>query len=154
MGVFKVGLGFEDCCEDVLGLAGKENFFEKNVEAAMLIKKFSRKICVYAYWLFGLPGSTVDSLECNLQMISKLIRGDVIDIVSPKIFIPYPGTDFYTDPEKYLIEITSRNWDEYERRNPPFPYKCNTIENTEVYRGLLRAFDICHNNYVEKRSRK
>ena len=150
MGVFKVGLGFEDCCEEVLGLAGKENFYVKNVEAAMLIKKFSRKICVYAYWLFGLPGSTVDSLECNLQMISKLIRGDVIDIVSPKIFIPYPGTDFFTDSEKYLIEITSRNWDEYERRNPPFPYKCNTIENTEVYRGLLRTFDICHNNYVEK----
>ena len=101
-----------------------------------------------------MPGSTVDSLECKLLMISQLISGHVIDIVSPKIFIPYPGTDFYTDPEKYLIEITSRNWDEYERRNPPFPYKCNTIENTEVYRGLLRAFDICHNNYVEKRSRK
>lgn len=150
MGVFKIGLGFEDCCEDVLKLAGKNNFFQKNVQAALQIKQYSTKICVYAYWLLGLPGTTTETLECNLKMIDTLIRDNVVDIVSPKIFIPYPGTEFYKNSEKYFSKSISDDWDNYERRNPPFPYKYKNISDKEIYDGLMEVFDICHKNYLCK----
>lgn len=151
MGVFKVGLGFEDCCEEVLNLAGKSNFFQKNVRAALKIKHYSNKICVYAYWLLGLPGTTSNTLKYNVETISKLLRENIVDIVSPKIFIPYPGTEFYKNSEEYFSDNISDNWDEYERRNPPFPYKYRNISDEEIYNGLMEIFDVFHRNLLYKR---
>ena len=33
------------------------------------------------------------------------------------IFQPYPGTCFYTDPEKYGVEILETDWDRWNRFN-------------------------------------
>ena len=95
IGVFKLCLGIEDCNENVLKISNKSATFADSVKAAQTIKNYSDNICVYAYWLIGLPGTTIETMEENIQQMKKLIEDNLVDIISPKIFIPYPGTQFF-----------------------------------------------------------
>ncbi|MEE1218392.1 MAG: radical SAM protein [Ruminococcus sp.] len=150
IGVFKIGIGIEDCDNLILRNANKPSTFELNVNSAKIIKRVSDNICVYAYWIIGLPGSTIESLEKNLEQMKELIENNIIDIVSPKIFIPYPGTSYFDEPNKYGIMITSYNWDLYERRNPPFPFCYDNLTDIQLYDYLLKSFKTCHESYLSK----
>lgn len=150
IGVFKLCLGIEDCNENVLKISNKRASFADSVKAAQTIKKYSDNICVYAYWLIGLPGSTIETMEENIQQMKKLIEDNLVDIISPKIFIPYPGTQFFENPEAYGIHITSYDWNSYERRNPPFPYHYDNVSDKDLYRYLLKALKVCHEAYCKK----
>lgn len=150
IGVFKICLGIEDCNEKVLRISNKKAMFTDSVRAAQTIKKYSDNICVYAYWLIGLPGSTIETMEENIFWMRKLIEENQVDLISPKIFIPYPGTQFFNNPEVYGIHITSYHWDLYERRNPPFPYHYDKVSDKELYRYLLKALKVCHEAYERK----
>lgn len=154
IGVFKVCLGIEDCNDEILKFSNKNTTFARNVEAAKIIKENSKNICVYAYWLIGLPGSTLETLAENLVQMKRLIVEDLVDIISPKIFIPYPGTQFFENPKLYGINIESYDWDLYERRNPPFPYYYDKISNHDLYIYLLESLNICHEAYVNKYGEK
>jgi radical SAM superfamily enzyme YgiQ (UPF0313 family) len=113
--VIKIGLGFEDCNDEINKIANKSVTFADNVKAAKRIRRYAPNICVYAYWLIGLPGTSMESVDENIQAIRKLISSETIHIISPKIFIPYPETNFWENSEKYNIAITSKNWNDYEK---------------------------------------
>lgn len=88
IGVIKICLGIEDADDNVLDISNKNVKFSDNMEAAVLIKRMAPDICVYAYWIIGLLGSTVNSLKLNLLAMKKVIEEGIIDIISPKVFIP------------------------------------------------------------------
>ncbi len=150
IGVYKICLGFEDCDNGVLSISGKPVTFQDNINAAIIIKKTEPEICVYAYWLFGLPGSTTDSMDKNLEAMHYLITHDIVDIVSPKVFIPYPGTIFFEHHAKYGLTSLSFDWDLYERRNPPYPYLYETISHELIFKYLIKGFQTCHAAYRRK----
>lgn len=150
IGVVKICLGIEDCNDLILKKSKKNVTFYENIEAAKAIKENSSNICVYAYWIIGLPGSTIETLEENIFQMQNLILNDVIDIISPKIFIPYPGTEFFNNAEKYGINIMSYNWDLYERRNPPFPYQYRDLDDKTLYNYLIKAFETCCRANIKK----
>lgn len=150
IGVFKICLGIEDCNDEILKNANKSATFFDNIRAVQIIKNNNPNICVFAYWIIGLPGTTIETLEENIFQMADLIEGNLVDIISPKIFVPYPGTQFFKHPETYGINLVSYNWDLYERRNPPFPYHYNELSDKELYIYLIKAFEICHEAYVNK----
>lgn len=150
IGIFKICLGIEDCEDSVLKTAKKGASYLENITAAKLIRKEAPDICIYAYWILGLPGSSSEGLNNNIFQMQQLIEDNIVDIISPKIFIPYPGTYFYNNAKSFGIEITSYDWDLYERRNPPFPYHYDNLTESELYQYLIRAFQICHNAYMKK----
>lgn len=151
IGVFKICFGIEDCNAHVLKVSNKAASFADSVEAARIVQEYTDGVCVYAYWLVGLPGSTIETMEENLFWMRKLIEDELVDLISPKIFIPYPGTEFFENPGAYGIHITSRQWDLYERRNPPFPYHYDEISGETLYRYLLKALAVCHKAYHKNR---
>lgn len=147
IGIRKICLGFEDSDNNVLKFSNKPVTFEQNVNGAKLIKRIAPDICVYAYWLIGLPGSTKSSMEYNLRSINYILNARIVDIISPKIFIPYPGTVFFNNPKEYGIMNLQYDWDLYERRKPPYPYSYKQISNDMLYEYLIKTFRICHNAY-------
>lgn len=150
IGVIKICLGIEDFDDRILHISNKKVKFSDNIKAAILIKNTAPNICVYAYWIIGLPGSTLNSLKTNLIIMKEVIEQGIIDIISPKVFIPYPGSVFYDDAEENGIEELSTNWKLYERREPPYPYKYKGISQSDLYFCLLDAFAICHSAYEKK----
>lgn len=122
IGVIKICLGIEDSDDGILDISNKKVKFKDNIEAANLIKNIAPNICVYAYWIIGLPGSTIESMKSNLLMMKLILEEGGVDIISPKVFIPYPGSLFYENAEENGINALSENWELYERREPPYPY--------------------------------
>lgn len=151
MGVHKICLGFEDCCDTVLRMSNKPVSFEQNLAAARIIKQEVPEICVYAYWLIGLPGSTVDTMEDNLNAMHELIVTRTVDIISPKVFIPYPGSVFYNNYTEYGIKELDYDWAKYERRNPPYPYMYDRLSEKDIFSYLLASLRTCHKAYQQIR---
>ncbi len=147
IGVYKICLGFEDCCDTVLRMSNKPVSFEQNLMAARVIKREAPEICVYAYWLIGLPGSTIGTMEHNLNAMYELIVTRQIDIISPKVFIPYPGSVFFNNYTEYGIKELDYDWDKYERRNPPYPYKYDSLSEKDIFSYLLASLRTCHKAY-------
>ena len=51
--------------------------------------------------MMGTPGETKNTLYRNLSFVDEAKP----DMVSLKMFVPYPGTDIYHNPEKYKCKI-------------------------------------------------
>lgn len=154
LGIMKICFGVEDCINDILLLSNKPTDFESNLKAASLIKLLAPDICTYAYWLIGLPGTTPDTIRINCEMMEKVINNNIFDVISPKLFIPYPGTPFFENANDYGIKIISCDWDRYERRTPPFPYIYENIGSDKLYDGLLLALKSCLKAYDLKERKR
>ena len=150
MNVIKIGLGFEDCSDQINKISRKGVRISNNIRAALMIRKYASDICVYAYWLIGLPGTTADSVEENIQTIRYLISNEIVHIISPKIFIPYPGTEFWKKSTEYGILINSYDWSNYERISPPYPYCLEAFSEEQLEKALERIVDVCCSEYIKK----
>ncbi|MEA4929819.1 MAG: radical SAM protein [Candidatus Limiplasma sp.] len=143
--VSQISIGFEDCDDDVLKLSSKGVSFEDNVRTAMQIQKFLPNVIVYAYWLVGLPGCSRKSIYKNVKCIPQLIKKGIIDSVSAKLFIPYPGTEFFTHPEQYGLKLIDIPWRYYERKNTPLPYQYidSDISEDDLFLALQQMISRC-----------
>lgn len=150
MNVIKVGLGFEDCDNEIIKRANKIVTFCDNIKAVKMIKKYASHICIYAYWLIGLPGMSEESVEKNIRVLRSLISHELVHIISPKIFIPYPGTDFYEHSMDYNLYIISKDFENYERISPPYPYYLDNISSIQLEQILQKVLDTCMEGYVKK----
>lgn len=150
MKTIRIHLGFEDCVDNILRKANKYVNHMQNLNAIEIIANNAKHMCIYAYWLIGLPGANVDTLKINRNEIKRLLEEGKIDIVSPKIFIPYPGTIFFDFAKQFGITIKNKNWDEYERRTPPFPYGLDTLSSEDLYRELINVMKMCQEIYDDK----
>lgn len=150
MNVIKIGLGFEDCSDKINKIAKKGVRLSDNIKAARIIREYAPNICVYAYWLIGLPGTNSESVEENIQTIRDLISNEIIHIISPKIFIPYPGTEFWKKSEEYNLYINSYDWSKYERVSPPYPYYLGEFTEKQLEKALERIVDVCCSEYIKK----
>jgi len=135
--VIRVCLGFEDADNNILKISNKKVSYEDNVKASSIIMENSQRMLVSAYWLLGLPGSSHDSMHHNIQEIRRLIRDEIVHIVAPKIFIPYPGTPFFSNPDKFNIKIHSHVWSDYERYAFPPVFSAGELSNNEIYSYLI-----------------
>lgn len=147
IGIIKVCLGIEDSEDRILGISNKRVRYADNLKAAKLIKETAPDICVYAYWIIGLPGTTKNSIQSNLFAMKNILEKGIVDIISPKIFIPYPGSFFYENAVKNGIYDILKQWNLYERREPPYPYKYKDLSQKDLYNCLLEALNICHVEY-------
>lgn len=150
MNIVKIGLGFEDCTDTINKIAEKGVTISDNIKAAKIIRTYAPNICVYAYWLVGLPGTSIDSINQNIKMIRYLISKELVHIISPKIFIPYPGTNFWKKSTEYNLYISSKNWNDYERISPPYPYYLKNFTEKQLEKALEEIIDVCNEEYIKK----
>jgi anaerobic magnesium-protoporphyrin IX monomethyl ester cyclase len=127
----QVNLGFEDLNNEVLGCMAKGLDFEFNVQACKTIRKNS-KLMIKAYLIAGLPNSSYETIHDNIMKLEQLFDLNLVDLVSVKVLVPYPGTSIFHEPESFGVTILTKNWQLYDRFSPPV-YRLNALNEYEVY---------------------
>lgn len=148
-GFFQIGIGFEEANNEILKLNRKETTFEENVQSAKLVKEHS-SMMVFAYWVTGLPGSTYESLAQNVLSIGNLLKEDIVDIVSPRMFVPYPGTPIYLKQDKYKLQIYDYDWHNYDRTGQLPVYYLEDLSEYDLRSYFIYLTSIINQQYIVK----
>lgn len=135
-GFVQVGIGIEDASASVLKTIDKRTSFDIAAKTCKMIKD-TNDIFINGYWLTGLPGSTNETFSENIKGLQYLYRKKLLDIVSNKILVPYPGIPFFDKPEKYGIKILHKNWINYERMINPV-YRLENLSEKDIYEQFLK----------------
>lgn len=133
-----VAIGFESCRDDVLNFVGKNGTYADRIAIAKHVRKLMPRTAIKAYWLLGLPGSTPESLEDELKGIKEVLDAGVVDLVSVKLFVAYPGTPFFSEPGAYGLEVEHdfRRFDRFSL--PPVCWPV-AVGRTRLSEFLVRA---------------
>lgn len=129
-------MGFESTQNYILKQTQKRISSDIQLQASDIIRSVSDKIAIYAYALTGLPGSTPEIMELEINNLCSIVRSNLVDIVSNKIFVPYPCTHHFLNPTAFGIEILTRDWSKYDRRSPPV-YRLKDLSENEIYAFYL-----------------
>jgi radical SAM superfamily enzyme YgiQ (UPF0313 family) len=114
-----ISMGFDTADNSPLRMSGKGNTFDDCQRSMKILRTHCPRTALKAYWLFGLPGSDSKTCETDVDLIQHLLRTRVVDIVGPKLFVPYPETPYYKTPEAYSLKIWSHEWSCYDRFHLP-----------------------------------
>ena len=98
-GCEELSFGIESGDQAVLNLLNKGATVSQNIKAIRNAEKAG--ILTRALMMMGTPGETNDTVYKNMGWV----EASGVDMVSLKMFIPYPGTDIYHNPKKYKCHI-------------------------------------------------
>jgi len=107
-GFRELGFGIESAEDGVLDLLNKRTTVEKNAYALKMTK--DKGFRTRAFIMTGLPGESAHSAEKMIDFLEKT-KPDVVTLTS---FIPLPGCDIYNNPDKYGVEILTKDWSKYD----------------------------------------
>jgi len=145
-GFIGIKLGVETDRNDILKVLHKPHTLNDFIRAADIIHEYSDAL-VTAYWMSGLPGSDAYSMRHTAGLIRDLMNDGVIDVLSHKLFIPYPGTDVFERPGNYSGRIAGCDWDSYDRMAGKPVYVTDGFESlnwvdyfTQIEQTALNAY--------------
>lgn len=132
----RVCVGFEDGNDEIRRTAGKRCSFDALCKACKVIRTNSDLIII-AYWMTGLPGSSLSSVRENIQKTDLLIQENLVDDIHNKVFVPYPGTQIGNTPELFGLDILTTDWSKYDRLSLPV-YRLRKMSQQQIYRAFWR----------------
>ena len=106
-GCKEISFGVESFDNKVLKLLNKKTCLNDNIRALELADKVG--IDSRILLMIGTPGQTPRTIRLNKQFIDLLPH----TIVACTSFVPLPGSDIWDNPDKYGIEILSRDMRDY-----------------------------------------
>ena len=106
-GCEEFSFGVECADQKVLDLLNKRETVGQH-ERAIRIAKYAG-LRVKTYFMVATPGETMESIELN----KRFMRETQPDRWTISVFIPYPGSDCYANPQRYGIESMERDWKKY-----------------------------------------
>jgi radical SAM superfamily enzyme YgiQ (UPF0313 family) len=98
-GCVELSFGIESGDQAVLNLMNKGIKIPQNIKAIQNAKEAG--ILTRTLMMMGTPGETRETLYANMGFV-ELVEPDMVSL---KMFVPYPGTDIYHNPEKYKCKI-------------------------------------------------
>lgn len=101
-GCKRVYYGIESGSQTILNECNKMITVEQIKESIKVAKDAHMR--VKTGWIIGLPGSYSEQLK-SLDIMLETMPNEI----SIHQLIPFPGTDYYDDPERYGIEILDKN---------------------------------------------
>jgi len=141
-----VSIGFESADNGILKYMNKRGTFQDRIALAKQIRQAMPCTIIKAYWLLGLPGSTIQSLEKELESIKWLLESGTVDLVSGKLLVPYPGTQLFESPERFGI-IVRKGYSQYDRYSIPpvsFPIEVGSEYLSETLIKCERLIANCY----------
>jgi len=102
-----VGLGIESGSDKMLKLMNKKQSTKQIMDGICNAKKYGIKVRIGL--VLGFPGETWDTIKESVKFLMEV----PFDEFNPYIFVPFPGTLPYHDPERFGITWLSNNWVDY-----------------------------------------
>jgi len=106
-GCREVSFGVESFDDDVLRFLNKRTTAVDNAKGLEAAHKAGLK--ARALMMIRTPGQTAKTVELNISWLQKV----PYNIAACTMFVPMPGSDIWTNPDKYNIEILDKNMDNY-----------------------------------------
>ncbi len=136
-GIRNIILGVESASPKVLGMMSKhitpykaENACEKATKKGLVTGTF---------WIIGHPGDDPQEAEMTIHAIDTFYEKGVIGSAEIALFVPYPGTPMFNDPQKYGIEILTYEWEKWGRFNTEPVIQLKGFSKKEILTSWTRA---------------
>ena len=143
-GCEELSFGIESGDPKILRLLNKGTSRMQNATAISNARKagiFSR-----ALMMMGTPGETTDTLGLNIGWVERAKP----DVVSLKMFVPYPGTEIYDNPYKYRCDIHLPLPDvNNSAYRPDNSEPCANIDSQKLYQEELTHQFLEMRDYLE-----
>jgi radical SAM superfamily enzyme YgiQ (UPF0313 family) len=133
---FRVGI--ESLVSDIISQTGKGTDLNQVSDALRALREAAPDSIVHAYWITGLPGSTVDAAEQSALDAASLVTDQLIDVLSNKVLVPYPGSDYYEHPARHGLTLLDKPWVAYDRFSPPV-YELEKATGDQIYGWFCRT---------------
>jgi len=118
-GFIKYCIGVETSDDSVLAKHKQDQTFQDAIDACKLVRSVDGQAFIKAYWITGLPRTSIRSLQDEAEVMKSLIQESIVNIIGNKLFVPYPGTPIFDHAEQFGLIIRHRNWSEYIRYGRP-----------------------------------
>lgn len=139
-GISGIIYGVETASPKVMELMKKHITMDRAVKACQLSQKL--RINTGTYWLFGHPGDSPEEAEITLQAIERFYREGLHQGATFSMFLPYPGTPFFEQPERWGMRILTYDWEKWGRFNEERVCELEGFSAEEIYQAFLRAVAI------------
>lgn len=140
-GCREIGLGIESADDGVLSLVNKGMTVKDQLRGALLLRDHGFRIRIFL--MTGLPGETPKTADKTIEFLTKVSP----DVVTLNTFMPIPGCDIYSNPNRYEGEIIKQQFENIDftlkwDKAVPFGYKSKhlTLDEMEKNREKLKAF--------------
>jgi radical SAM superfamily enzyme YgiQ (UPF0313 family) len=101
-----ISIGIESMSKKMLELMNKTSTVEDNIDAINNVTKTG--IFLRLFLLVGFPGETEDTVNETINLLRNL----KFDSFLVSVFLPFPGTDVFSNPRKYNA-IIDKDFDKY-----------------------------------------
>ncbi len=118
-GCEECGIGVESADDRVLRINNKKETVSDHIKAVKMLKDAG--VRVKTYFISGLPGETDETLNRNMEFISKVQP----EKWTVSTFIPYPGCAIYQRPGAFGIRIVDRDFTNWWNFAPHFVHELN-----------------------------
>lgn len=132
--------GGENFCNNILKKINKNQTTQSLVNKCKLAKEFG--LYVRVEFICGLPYENYESVLLNLKTVCNLLRTKIIDIISPYILVPHPGTEYYENSQKYGIHIISKDFSEYIEEGGFPVYETDFLSSHQIYIYYLQLQEL------------
>ena len=108
VGINNIWIGIESASAQVLRMMNKRIGYDQTVEACRRLR--DNGFNARSLWVIGHPGDNPQEAEYSLHELKRLYAQQLIRQAQPAIFVPFPGTPFFDQPERYGMEILTFDW--------------------------------------------
>jgi radical SAM superfamily enzyme YgiQ (UPF0313 family) len=114
-GMNNIIFGIESASPKVLANMNKKITYEQAEDACRRGANAGLKIG--SFWIMGHPGDSVEEAEKTLNAINRLYSLGYNQGSEIAMFIPYPGTIIFENPDLYGLDILTYDWERWGRFN-------------------------------------
>jgi radical SAM superfamily enzyme YgiQ (UPF0313 family) len=139
-------IGIENGSDKVLKVMRKNIAFDQYYYSLKKIRKYIP--IIDTSWMIGHPGEDTNTLKETMEKVQLLMKEQLVDGVWPKIFIPYPGTAPFHFPNKYGMEILTKDWRKYTRNSFPV-HRLRELSEYQIY-NAYKKFVMLVLEWIEK----
>jgi len=114
-GIRNLILGIESASPKVLKAMNKKITIEMAEQTCRQASEMG--IIVGTFWIIGHPSDSIIEAQKTIKAIGDFYKKGITKSSEIAIFIPYPGSDIFRNPQRYDLEILTYDWERWGRFN-------------------------------------
>ncbi len=90
------------------------------------------------FMVLGFPNETLSAMRRSLDRVTHWIERGLLTASYLSVLVPYPGTDFHDEPQKYGLKLHHKDYALYNEELPPV-YDAPFATSDQIYRLFLEG---------------
>ncbi len=130
-------VGLESLSDSTLQLMGKgkKETYENYVQTLRDVKGLVPYI--EGSFIIGYPGDTKKDFHTTLDRLEGMMDEGLLSSASARLFVPYPGTTHFENPEQSGLTINDRDYSKFARHSFPPNFRTKDFSEFELYTAML-----------------